>query len=986
MERVARRLPGVYVDVTPPEAVETLPRMDIAVFVGFAATGPLHLPVLIESVAQYAAVFGPDAPLAWDDVRGERVYVYLGPAVRAFFANGGRRCWVTRVARSLSSEAVRLGVKPAELAETDGIASVNVFAIPGVLEVVADRRASPAPPPIQAALAEACCEGSWSDDLRVSVAVQKQAFGVADFGPGASPASRRIAFRSRAALRDGDLIEWNDGTGGGLTAYAIIEHVQPSLHHGGPAMVEATVCAAFDRAAPESPPASPSTQEGEAFVRGFSAPVPATLASPVDVASPATLTFHAPVAASLERGHWARWSDGGTTVWLRIDSIERKPAFAGSPMVMSSGLVEATVTGPAWREVEPELAAAIGTMRHALLLTLELRVVDGIQPFRLAPVGLTPRHAAAWWNHVNDSQYYGLQDDTSAGLLAPVVTAETRRFPLSRAQEPNPLAWLPLGVEPIFGPALAPLPQRATALERDGLATFNADLFLDPELAAVPVQDLAELADSIRFLRDPTRRLLGIHGAFSIGRGGVFNEATLLAVPDAIHLGWEPRLHPAVAPAQPADAPTPPQWRTHRGACAPAESTPAEGPDFGVFLDCTTSVLDTPVLYGPDAAVPPGAYRLTWSEIQSAQYVLVEATQPDLSDALEIYRGPDTEHVAFTTREGVYYYRVFAERGDERSAGSNPVAVQVRRDEWVQSPVAIADATMASEWLAVHRAALRLAAANGDLFVALAMPRHFRTPQALQYAERLRAVRQPPLHGDADALDFREGRALSYGALYFPWLQADLSGTPQDRADGTALAATKTRAPRVVPPDGAVTGVLAARASLRGAWVAPANELMKDVVALAPVVGESEWAAVQDAQINLVRFDPRGLFTLSADTLALEPDVRPINVRRLMILLRRLALRRGANYVFEPNGPELRRAVEHSFGELLTDLFRRGAFAGVTPSQSFRVVTDDTINRPADDEAGRFFVELRIAPSVPMRFLALRLRQQGERLSVMEEL
>jgi phage tail sheath protein FI len=105
-----------------------------------------------------------------------------------------------------------------------------------------------------------------------------------------------------------------------------------------------------------------------------------------------------------------------------------------------------------------------------------------------------------------------------------------------------------------------------------------------------------------------------------------------------------------------------------------------------------------------------------------------------------------------------------------------------------------------------------------------------------------------------------------------------------------------------------------------------------------------------------------------------------------MILLRRLALRRGANYVFEPNGPELRRAVEHSFGELLTDLFRRGAFAGVTPSQSFRVVTDDTINTPADDEAGRFFVELRIAPSVPMRFLALRLRQQGERLSVMEEL
>jgi len=982
MELVLRRLPGVYVDVAPPEAVETLPRMDIAVFVGFAATGPLHLPVLIESVAQFAAVFGPDAPLAWDEVRGERVYAYLGPAVRAFFANGGRRCWIARVARSLSSEAVRLGVNPAELAEIDGIARANVFAIPGVLAVAVDHSASPPLQPIQAAVAEGCCEGSWSDDLTVSVAVQKQTFGVTDFGPGSSPASRRIAFRSSVALRAGDLIEWNDA--GGLTTYAIIEDVQASVDHSVPPTVDATVCAAFERVTSESPSAS---LLGAASVRGFGDPVPATLVSPVDLATAATLIFQAPVAAALERGHWARWSDGGTTVWLRIDSIERKPAFAGSPMLMSTTWIEATVSGPAWREVEPEVAAAVGAMRHAQLLTLELRVVDGTEAFRLAPVGLTPRHAAAWWNHVNDSQYYELQQDITTGLSAPVVTAETRRFPLSRAQQPNPLAWLPLGVEPVFGPGVARLPQRATALERDGLATFNADLFLDPELAAIPVQDLAELADSIRFLRDAPRLLLGLHTAFSVGRGGVFNEATLLAVPDAIHLGWGRRPDQTVARAQPADAPAPPQWRTHRGACAAvSEPAPAEGPDFGVFLDCTTRALNTPVLYGPDAPVPPGAYRLTWSEAESAESVLLEATEPDLSDAREIYRGPHNEYVAPATREGVYYYRVFIELGDERSAGSNPVTVRVRRDDWVQDLVETADATMASEWLAVHRAALRLAAANGDLFVALAMPRHFRTPQALRYAQRLRTVRQPPLPADADALDLREARALSYGALYFPWLQANLTGTPQDRADGAALSVNKRGAPRVVPPDGAATGVLAARASLRGAWVAPANELMKDVVALAPVIGESEWAAVQDAQINLVRFDPRGLFTLSADTLAFETDIRPINVRRLLILLRRLALRRGVNYVFEPNGSTLRRAVEHSFGELLTDLFQRGAFAGATPAQSFRVVTDDTINTARDADAGRFFVELRIAPSVPMRFLALRLRQQGERLTVMEEL
>src|SRR5438046_8383265 len=104
MVSAARPLPGIRVGVTPPAPVEALPRMDVAVFVGFAASGPLHLPVAIESPGQFVAVFGPDLPLAWDDARNERVYAYLGPAVRAFLANGGRRCWVIRVARSRSEE------------------------------------------------------------------------------------------------------------------------------------------------------------------------------------------------------------------------------------------------------------------------------------------------------------------------------------------------------------------------------------------------------------------------------------------------------------------------------------------------------------------------------------------------------------------------------------------------------------------------------------------------------------------------------------------------------------------------------------------------------------------------------------------------------------------------------------------------------------------------------------------------------------------
>jgi phage tail sheath protein FI len=161
---------------------------------------------------------------------------------------------------------------------------------------------------------------------------------------------------------------------------------------------------------------------------------------------------------------------------------------------------------------------------------------------------------------------------------------------------------------------------------------------------------------------------------------------------------------------------------------------------------------------------------------------------------------------------------------------------------------------------------------------------------------------------------------------------------------------------------------------------------MLDVVAATPPVEAADWQALLDAQINLVRADPRGFLTLSADTLAREITLRPINVRRLLTLLRRLALRRGVSYVFEPNGPALRRAVQRGFEVLLTDLFRRGAFAGAVPDQAFRVVTDGTINKPADAEAGRFFVELRVAPSLPMRFIGIQLAQSGARLTVTEEL
>ena len=53
-----------------------------------------------------------------------------------------------------------------------------------------------------------------------------------------------------------------------------------------------------------------------------------------------------------------------------------------------------------------------------------------------------------------------------------------------------------------------------------------------------------------------------------------------------------------------------------------------------------------------------------------------------------------------------------------------------------------------------------------------------------------------------------------------------------------------------------------------------------------------------------------------------------------------------------------------------------------TSRQSFNIAVDA---RPGNADLGRLEVEIGVAPSVPMRFLTLRLLQQGGRLSLAEE-
>src|ERR1041384_7792951 len=211
--RTTRRLPGFRFETQAPPLTEWLPRMDVACFVGFAAAGPLDTPVAVESVAHFNAIFGADAVLAWDGVRGEQVSAYLAPCVRAFFANGGLRCWVVRVARRFS------------LANKFNRARYNYFPLPGLAMATLDARGQINK--LNPAFARARSEGSWSDALEASAALLSRSVEVV--GMALDKLEVDLAVDTPDDIGNGDLLRLTFVEGDVLLCYVgAVARVSPS--------------------------------------------------------------------------------------------------------------------------------------------------------------------------------------------------------------------------------------------------------------------------------------------------------------------------------------------------------------------------------------------------------------------------------------------------------------------------------------------------------------------------------------------------------------------------------------------------------------------------------------------------------------------------------------------------------------------------------------------------------------------------------------
>ena len=265
----------------------------------------------------------------------------------------------------------------------------------------------------------------------------------------------------------------------------------------------------------------------------------------------------------------------------------------------------------------------------------------------------------------------------------------------------------------------------------------------------------------------------------------------------------------------------------------------------------------------------------------------------------------------------------------------------------VLDPVAGYDET---SLLAVQQALVTLCAARADAVAVLSLPRHYTADQVVLWHQALTA---------RGAI---AGRPLSYGAYWHPWVQVVEPATPE-------LAPL-----RALPPDGSACGTIAARENLRGVWVAPANQALRGVVGLTPPVPAAQTATLFNHHANLLIQRPGKYVALSAHTLSGDASLLQLSVRRLLILIRKVALRRGMRYVFEPNTDRFRTLVRLSFERLLTTLQRLGAVV------AFQVDTGSGVNTAEDLANGRLVVALRVAPTNPIEFITITLVRDTEGL------
>jgi len=208
------------------------------------------------------------------------------------------------------------------------------------------------------------------------------------------------------------------------------------------------------------------------------------------------------------------------------------------------------------------------------------------------------------------------------------------------------------------------------------------------------------------------------------------------------------------------------------------------------------------------------------------------------------------------------------------------------------------------------------------------------------------------------------GYDSKYATLYWPWLQV------MDPVSGSRFN---------LPPSGYVAGVWGRNDETRGVHKAPANEVLRGVIALQNTITRNEQELLNPLGINCMRaFPAQGIRIWGARTLSSDPEWRYVNVRRLFNYIEESILN-GTNWVvFEPNDEYLWESVQRVISAFLQRVWRSGALIGRSASEAFYVKCDEENNPPESRDAGNLIVEIGVAPVKPAEFVVFRISQMPQ--------
>lgn len=183
----------------------------------------------------------------------------------------------------------------------------------------------------------------------------------------------------------------------------------------------------------------------------------------------------------------------------------------------------------------------------------------------------------------------------------------------------------------------------------------------------------------------------------------------------------------------------------------------------------------------------------------------------------------------------------------------------------------------------------------------------------------------------------------------------------------------------ILPPSGAIAGIICATDRTKGVWQAPANVSLAGVRSLSEDLTDDDQATMNidsyGKSINAIRkFTGKGLLVWGARTLdGNSNEWKYIPVRRLFNYIEESVQKSTSWAVFQPNDANTWVKIQCQIENFLTSLWRDGALAGSTPDKAFYVKVGLNETMTSDDILnGNLIVEIGLAAVRPAEFIVLK--------------